>query len=42
MPTIARIHRTRFYVLRWPDGTLSAAIVDDFGNLVTIELKTTS
>ena len=39
MPRITRIHATRFYRLTWPDGSISAAIVDDYGNLVTVNLE---
>lgn len=39
MPRITRIHATRFYRLTWPDGSVSAAVVDDYGNLVTITLE---
>lgn len=39
MATFTRIHGTRFYLICWPCGSRDAAVVDDFGNLVTVSVR---
>lgn len=37
--TFTRIHGTRHYLICWDDGSRDAAVVDDYGNLVTVSLR---